>query len=205
MIIESTSKIIIIYGPPCSGKSTLSNLLKKNTGFRFLSTDLLRLDYFTELKDLYNTTNVALVYDTLFRKIRNSITLGISIIVEGMFLTNKNKERVFEFSDRAELKFVYVTASFDTLSIRLKNRNKLDSGNILQHRIPLSVDSLRAFYDASKPPVHNDLIIDTGNLDLQESFLKLESIISKSYSSDYLRNAIFNEANDSYSFGKSEL
>jgi predicted kinase len=189
-------KIIIIYGPPCAGKSALSAMLAKDTGFKFLSTDLLRINYFDELNELYTTTNVAIIYNMLFDRIQKNNEANISVIVEGMFLTNENKLRALKYAKKTDLKFIYITADFETLATRLNDRNKKESNNILQHKVPLSIKALKIIFEASIPPINSDLIIDTSKLNMIQSFQRMKSIIAEDYSFDFLRNNIINESND---------
>jgi predicted kinase len=187
-------KAIVIYGPPCAGKSSLCTVISNKTGCKILSTDLIRLEYFITSPDMYNSTKTNMIYDRLFEQVRENIKANHSVIIEGMFLTEKTKSRILEFYDITELKLVYVTASLATLKKRLLLRNDINSDNILQQKVPLSEKELERFYLLSVPPKDKTLVIDTTNKKIELSSKQLESIICNSFSySALLNNLMLNK------------
>ena len=189
---HTKSNLILLYGPPCAGKSALANNLAKDFNYKLLSTDLLRVSYFDELKEMYQPNNVSIIYNMLFQRIDSNIKLNNSLIVEGMFLTEINKIRVLEYSRHCNISFIYVTANYQILLQRLNIRNKKGSSNILQHIVPLSATDLLEFYNKSNLPLHKDLIVDTSFDDVAASYSKLKAIIEKKFSIDFLKKNILN-------------
>jgi predicted kinase len=195
MTLNNQMQIIILYGPPCAGKSALATKLCKEYNYKLISTDLLRVNYFDELKELYQPNNVSIIYNMLFERIEKNIKLNKSVIIEGMFLSLLNKERIFNFESFCDIKFAFVTASYEVLLERLLLRNKKNSNNILQHQAPLSADSLFDFYKRCIPPNNEDFIINTSDTNIDTSYDKLLSIVDSQYSIQSLKNSVLNNGN----------
>ena len=169
----------------------LCNLLAKETRFKFISTDMLRINYFDELRESYKSEMVSTIYNMLFERINSNIEKNKSIIVEGMFLTNRNRTKILDYdNEMTSIAMIFVTADFNVLLDRLRLRDKKENGNVLQQAAPLLEDDLVHFYEQSQPPKSDDLIVNTSHCDVAQSFSRLKSIISKQYSADYIRKNI---------------
>jgi len=183
--------LIVFYGPPCSGKTTLSNMLSQDLAYKLIGTDSIRISRLMTKQDLYTQSMVDMVYAMLMDAIEESLSQNTSVIAEGMFITKYNKLRILDYFEKANLKFIYVTASIDILMERLFLRDKPTGDNILHHKIPLSLEKLASFFSLSKKPLHNEIIIDTTTESKEESFARIKKIISVNYSYDFLlENAI---------------
>jgi cytidylate kinase len=178
---------IIIYGPPCAGKSSLCKLLAGKTGFKLLGPDIIRMEHFIDSKEMYAATQIDVIYEILMNQIKACFKQNNSVIIEGMFLTNKTKLKILAIQEFAELRLIYVTAKLTDLHARLLNRDSPVSENVLHHKMPLTKEDLDMFFKMSIPPGDENIIINTSIHNLPQSLLIAEGIIKRNISNEYLR------------------
>lgn len=178
--------LIVLYGPPCGGKTVLSRLLVQKYGFTYLSTDRIREEIFFGFENVYGPHMVERVYTELRKQIKIALSCNSSVLVEGMFLKSYRREEMLENLDKASVKFVYITASLDVLLKRLAVRDGKNEENVLHKKEPLSPEALADFYHRSQPPLDVRFIVDTTTDSIDTSLRKAEMIIEGDFGSELL-------------------
>ncbi|MDB5006270.1 MAG: hypothetical protein JWP45_663 [Mucilaginibacter sp.] len=135
---------------------------------------------------MYSPSYTDEIFDILVSQINESARASRSMIIEGMFLTNKTRSRILDLFNILTLKIVYVTADLLTLQARLLSRSEEGSLNVLHRKVPLKKEDLAKFYVNSVPPKDKSLIIDTTNDGIYVSLLSAEQIASRKFSYEFL-------------------
>lgn len=190
--MSKDSPIVLLYGPPCGGKSTLSKKFASMYHFTLLSTDKIREEFFLDADDLFTEKDIERVYDKLFHQLDLCVQGGKPVMIEGMFLKKERRNYIISNYCLLDLKVVFVTASWDTIVSRLSMRSKTGN-NVLHAKVPLSEDKLKQFYSAAAFPPDKGLIVDTTSSTIEESIVAIGKIIEKSYSCSFLKANFLND------------
>jgi aminoglycoside phosphotransferase family enzyme/predicted kinase len=134
-----TVQLIIIGGGPGTGKTTLSRALAEQRGAQVISTDDVR----RELQrtgvitgpagvldaGLYAPENVRTVYDEVLRSARFSLSGGTSVILDGTWRDNWQRERARELANQTRSPIVELTCSIplERASARIESRGATTS------------------------------------------------------------------------------
>ncbi|MDR0660443.1 MAG: AAA family ATPase [Prevotellaceae bacterium] len=174
---NKNNKLILIYGAPCSGKTTLGQELSIKYNLNFISTDSVRKEIFKE-KINFSSEENHIVFECFIKNIETSILEGESLLCEGLFISKYRRERLFSIMPN-RINIIYLSASIETLKKRLEARkqNPIISE---KHQIEkyLSEEELFDFYNRSMPPKDEKVIINTDNISEEEVLKKAINIIS---------------------------
>lgn len=92
--------LVVVRGLMGTGKSTIAESVAKTLGAEHLQTDVIRRDLFgaSEMAADYGEGNYTpnrrgLVYDEMFVRAERSLSAGVSVILDGTFLTEGNRKR----------------------------------------------------------------------------------------------------------------
>ena len=172
-------QLIIIRGPPGTGKSTIANLIAKRLSgvVAVIGVDVLRWDFIKKRPKNFNDHN--LVYKNLWDLTKNSLNEGLNVVLEGVLAgRDKNKKLRIEDYNKFEKKGIKITKIFliskkNTQQERLKNRNKTfvtkTTKKDIQEWTKLSRES------TSK----NDIIIDTTGKTKEETVKEILLVLRK--------------------------
>jgi predicted kinase len=161
----SDNKTIVIYGAPCTGKTTLSKRLSESYNAYRLSMDMLRKAY--PVTELFSDRNNNEILNLFIQKLQFLNTHGQNVICEGFFYSNERRAKLIEAVRKRPI-FIYLTAPLAVLYERLEIRNtnsyeeKLSCSN-------LTYDQLDKFWHLFNPK-GADLIIDTSKVTITQAF-----------------------------------
>lgn len=122
-------ELILITGLPASGKSTLAEGISEITGYRRLSSDAIRMEYFSsadyrQLK--YSEPAKRIVFDILYLRAEMEVLHHNGVIMDGLHFHPQGWRRVGEIADRVggEVYFIQLIANYDTLAERIQKRDE---------------------------------------------------------------------------------
>lgn len=172
-------QLIIIRGPPETGKSTIANeLSSKLPGIvTVIGVDVLRWDFIKNKTKYFNDHN--LIYKNLWDLTKNSLDEGLNVILEGV-LAGKDKEgnlRVDNY-DSFKKRGVKITRIFliskkITQQERLKNRSqKFDT--------KATAKDIKEWTKLSQESISKkEVIIDTTGKTKEETVKEILSVVRK--------------------------
>jgi predicted kinase len=181
--------VVIISGPPCSGKSTLANKLSRRFSLPLVMKDEIKETLFDELgiEDREWSKKLGKVsYKVLFALLRQIVSSGASCIVESNFSNQYDTDNFLEIKNTSPFQVVQIQCKTDgkLLLERFKKRSlsserhpgHLDHNNIEEFRqlllkgklTPLDIDGELLWFDSS----------DVNNLDYSSITSVLEQFIS---------------------------
>lgn len=141
--------LIIVRGPPGTGKSTISReLAKKLPGtVTILDSDALRWEFIPKREKNFSDHN--LLYKNLWCMTKNSLDEGLNVIIEGI-LTSKNKNNKFRINKYnyykknkdVKLTKIFLESSPEVQKDRIKNRNRKLKPNDVISWTKLSYESI---------------------------------------------------------------
>lgn len=164
-------KVIVIYGPPCTGKTTLSKILAKQYNVHRLSMDVIRKYY--PKTELFTEANNNEVLDLFLKQLRFLKANRQPVICEGFFYSDNRKSQLKRVVSGSKVFFIYLSASLITLNQRLEKRNLigLNSEGISSEN--LTHEQLEHFYNLSVPNNYTNLIVNTELLTIDESITRI--------------------------------
>jgi hypothetical protein len=134
-----TVQLIIVGGGPGTGKTTLSRALAEQSGAQVISTDDVR----RELQragviagtagildaELYTPENVGKVYDEVLRRAHLCLSTGTSVILDGTWRDNRQRECARGLADQTSSPIVELTCSvpLENASARIQTRRMTTS------------------------------------------------------------------------------
>lgn len=173
-----TCKLILIYGPPCSGKTTLGTKLSSIHKIEFISTDLIRKEMFGD-KIKFTTDENIVVFDALIERLKLAILMDKCMICEGLFNSKIRREAILNIMpDRITV--IYLTAKYETLKRRLFEERLESNYTHIKHVLDINLNEqeLHDFYVRSIPPNYDDIIIHTDDLEIGELLNKGQAILN---------------------------
>ena len=117
--------LIVITGPPASGKSTLAKLLAQQIHLPLLSRDELKEGYLQTLKVNHNEASAAtgkIIYNTFFEIAELFLSKNISLIIEGAFQDKLWKPKLALLSEKAVIKIIICKTNVDLIRDRFSKR-----------------------------------------------------------------------------------
>lgn len=173
--------VIVMYGPPCSGKSTLSKIISERYGHKYISPDLIR-ELSRQTRNLFKGKTNDAIFNEFLNNVKSELKTNKPLVCEGMFISNVRKLKIINICKMTDLKFIYVTASIETLIKRLNNRNNTLPANHYQRRNVLTEERLIYLYNLSKPPKDKLLILHTDKLTIEQSIAQVNLVYKMQFS-----------------------
>jgi len=127
--------IIIVRGLMGTGKSTLARAIAESLGARLLQTDRIRREMFGPSSDArqatygsgrYRPENRRLVYDEMFKRARSWLGAGLSVVLDGTFLTASTRREAASLTgdESAELLVVRCRCPEEVARRRIERRRE---------------------------------------------------------------------------------
>jgi predicted kinase len=116
-------RLIVVTGPPASGKTTIARELRTRLGLPLVEKDTLKEALGSELgiTDRARSHELgAAVYEVLGIVVKELLTNGVSVIAEANFTL---RSTLFDELPPAEIVQIHVTAAPETLRSRLRERH----------------------------------------------------------------------------------
>ena len=125
------SKVFIMCGKLCSGKSTYANKIRQTHNAVILSIDEIMLSVFGSDAGEKHDYYVEKIKDYLYKKSLEIAGSGINVVLDWGFWTKKEREfaRDFYSSRNIDFEFYYLDVDADERSRRIEKRNQ----SILNH------------------------------------------------------------------------
>ncbi len=99
--------LLILLGPPGSGKTYLAERLFKQSDFVHINSDSVRAQYFTNPK--FTADERARVYLKIKELITNTLQTGRSVVFDGNLLTNADRKEACDYyTQEVEAKVLFV-------------------------------------------------------------------------------------------------
>jgi predicted kinase len=117
--------LIVITGPPASGKSTLGKLLAQQICLPLLSRDELKEGYLQTLKLNHNEASAAtgkIIYDTFYEIAELFLSKNISLIIEAAFQDKLWRSILALLSERAVIKIIVCKTKVELMQERFSKR-----------------------------------------------------------------------------------
>lgn len=130
-------RLIVVHGLTGSGKSTLAAALADELGAEWLSTDAIRQQMFGASTEPavygeghYRPADRMAVYEALFAATEQHLTDGVSVVLDGTFLTADLRRQPVDLAGRhgARPLFVHCTCPDDVARQRIAQRNSAGRG-----------------------------------------------------------------------------
>ena len=83
--------LVLVCGPPGTGKSTVAERVAERLGGRLLRTDVVRKELYPDPS--YTSEESAAVYDELFLRAREALESGEHVVLDGTFRSTALRER----------------------------------------------------------------------------------------------------------------
>jgi uncharacterized protein len=176
-----TVRLIVVGGGPGTGKTTLSHALAEKVGAQVLSTDDVRRELQSAgiisgqtgvaNSGLYSPENVSAVYDAVLRRARSHLSGGQSVILDGTWRDQHQRERARSLAGETNVPMVELTCfvPIEDASARIRNRTATKSD---------ATPEIAAALSSSEEVWSEAYRIDTGQ-PLSDSVAEAEEKVSK--------------------------
>lgn len=162
-------KIIFLYGPSCSGKSTIADEIMKHENFFHVHYDRIKWLISDYHRDNKNQTD--LIFATLMHMINEGIERDFDILIEGLGLELFEKVKTF-YQARCEVLPIRVTADKKILEKRFLER--VESAKNSKRKISnLSIDVFWQLYEKFNQDLGYGETIDTSDISIEETLNKM--------------------------------
>lgn len=128
--------LIVITGPPASGKSTLAKLLAQQIHLPLLSRDELKEGYLQTLKLNHNEASAAtgkIIYDTFFEITELFLSKNISLIIEAAFQDKLWRSILALLSEKAVIKIIVCKTKVELIQERFSKRAASNANREMFH------------------------------------------------------------------------
>ncbi len=157
---EMPATVVVICGPPGSGKTTLSRMAGRALELSTIDTDgIINAVSPKYIEGLDATAKFGFAKDVAFHFVQTQVLAGQSIILDVCFPDLRDWDRLKGLADsfNAKLAVFRLVAPFSILLERVSARARAGSTHILKHDEPMLraiVDRANATYDAIDIPFH---------------------------------------------------
>lgn len=162
-------RVIVLYGPPCAGKTTIGQMLESRFNLRRISLDQLRGQYLSDPADFSPESNRE-IFALLVQLISKLLERGESILCEGLFIAHDRRNTIARIASPSKVLFIYFTAPLLVLHERLTQRHQVGLNSEAMSVETLTHEQLAAHYAACEPPKDAIPILDTSNESIDETF-----------------------------------
>jgi len=159
--------LIVITGPPASGKSTLAKLLAQQVHLPVLSRDELKEGYLQTLKQSHSEAgeNIGIhIYESFFQIAELFVSKNISVIMEAAFQDKLWKPKLEPLSEKAVIKIIVCKTDFNLIQERFSKRITSNADRERFHGdASMSKEELEQLTANYQPPKMNipTLFVDT--------------------------------------------
>lgn len=110
---RSKSRALLVFGAPCSGKTTFAEKFAKKFGLAFFNIDDIAL------KGAFSRPNLMIVLEQITKT-------RATVLIEGGIGTEKKRQEVREVFEKAgyEVSLIWIQTDINTLRARMKKRFK---------------------------------------------------------------------------------
>lgn len=139
-------KLIIIGGPPATGKTTTAKMLVKELGYILVSMDVIKESLFDNcgsIDRVWSQDVGRLAFPVFKRFIEMYLERGVSVIAEATFLYPNDAEWLHDYSNRFDADLYQVWHESDPLVRRARFIDRANS----EERHPGHCDSLQQVMD----------------------------------------------------------
>ncbi len=114
--------LVLVCGPPGTGKSTVAERVTDRLNGRRLRTDVVRKERFPDPE--YTAAESAAVYDELFDRAREAVEAGDDVVLDGTFRRETLRQRATAVAADAtvESRVIRVTCDPETVRERIRQR-----------------------------------------------------------------------------------
>lgn len=135
---KTRSRALLVFGAPCSGKTTFGKNFSKKFGLAYFDLD--------EIKEQHRLTykNILLIVELLTRT-------GKDIIIEGCLDTEKERAEMRNLLRSAGYDPTLIWIQTDVATIRLRMKSKYRSISMARRSYDAAVSKMEAPTDAEKP------------------------------------------------------
>ncbi len=135
---KSKSRALLIFGAPCSGKTTFSEKFAKKFDIAYYNFDEIRAQQRLTHK------NIILIMSLLART-------GKTLIFEGGLDTEKDREEVYNLLRAAGYDFSLIWIQTDVSTIKSRLKNKYKSVNMAKEVYDTTVSAMEAPTEIERP------------------------------------------------------
>lgn len=150
---NSTARLILVFGLPGTGKSTLAAALAQRLGAAHLNTDIVR--GLLGKRGQYGEGDKQLIYDELLRLATLELAAGKHVIVDGTFYRKSLRSPFLQLAKNkgAVVKWIEVCASEEVVKERVSKKRKYSEAD---YAVYLKIASEFQPLEASCLSLHSD-------------------------------------------------
>ncbi|MCE9556424.1 MAG: AAA family ATPase [Planctomycetes bacterium] len=127
--------VVVMHGLMGTGKSTLASALSETLALEVLSTDVVRHELFSRAAQSagYNEGNYApqfraRVYDELLSRARQHLERGMSVILDGAFLSEDRRRAAFKLAEQAGAAALLIRCHCDPAEAKQRIAARIEAG-----------------------------------------------------------------------------
>lgn len=162
------SKLIVMIGPPCSGKSTIGKKLAENLGYKYISSgdiarDLANEEQTTKLNN-GEMFDEKIMRSAIYNEVTENLANDIGVVLDGFPRNCGQYEWMGRNLEFAHPVFLWVNASMATIMERVKKRNR-DDDKAIAKRLEYYQDFTAPIIQIiAKSGVNNMLIMESNEI-----------------------------------------
>lgn len=153
--------LVVVFGLPGSGKSTVAGRLARRLGATWLSSDAIRVEQ--GLQGDYSKEAIGAVYQEMMTRAREALTSGVTVVLDGSFSSRNFRARAAEMAESigVPLALIRMVADEQTSLQRVGRRRKLtEAGPEAYRLLERNFDPVEGSYltlDSSRAPLKETL------------------------------------------------